>query len=619
MLDPQGRVANWNAGAQRFKGYQSQEIIGAHFSVFYTEEDRFADRPAQALETALRMGTFENEGWRVRKNGERFWAHVVIDPLLEPDGTVIGYAKITRDLTERKKAELSLRESAEQFKLLVQSVTDYAIYMLSPGGIVSSWNAGAERIKGYAPGEIIGEHFSKFYTQEDRDQGNPDKALSIALKEGRFSSEGWRLRKDGTRFRASVVIDPVFTDDGVLAGYAKITRDVTERDDAQRALDEARDAVFQAQKMEVIGRFTGGVAHDFNNLLTAVLSSLALLRKRIPEDPQSLKLLDNAVEGAQRGATLTQRMLAFARRQNLTPERVILPELVSGMTALLGQSLGSQWAVETRFPLRMPPVLVDANQLEMALLNLVTNARDAMPAGGIITIAAHEQIVDSQEIPDLQNGSYVSLSVSDTGTGMDAETLAMATDPFFTTKGIGKGTGLGLSMIQGLAEQSKGKIRIESVEGAGTTVELLLPVCENNPGTEPPSRDKPEVLETPKSLKILAVDDDRLVLMNTRMVLEELGHRVFESGSGSRALELFAEHPDFDLVITDQAMPQITGVQLAKTIRELSPEIPIIIATGYSELASSELSFFKLPKPFTEFELRDAISRSLKMRIYNKI
>src|SRR4051812_22580736 len=320
MLDPTGVVTSWNAGAQRFKGYSADEIIGEHFSRFYTDEDRARGLPATVLGIAAREGKFEGEGWRVRKDGTRFWAHVVVDPIRNTRGELTGFAKVTRDLTERKEAQEALRRSEEQFRLLVQGVTDYAIYMLDPSGVVSSWNAGAERIKGYAPSEVISQHFSRFYTDEDRLSGLPQRALETAMREGRFESEGWRVRKDGTRFWSHVILDAVRSEEGGLLGFAKITRDITERKKTQESLERAREALFQSQKMDAVGQLTGGVAHDFNNLLMAILGSLELLKKRMPADPGLQRLLDNAVLGARRGATLTQRMLAFARRQELDVE-----------------------------------------------------------------------------------------------------------------------------------------------------------------------------------------------------------------------------------------------------------------------------------------------------------
>ncbi|HEY9012681.1 MAG TPA: PAS domain S-box protein, partial [Devosia sp.] len=340
MLDPGGRIVSWNPGARRFKGYEADEIIGQSFSRFYTEEERAAGLPERNLHIAATQGRFEDEGWRVRKDGSRFWAHVVIDPIRNEQGELIGYAKITRDLTERRLTTEALKRSEEQFRLLVQGVTDYAIYMLDPVGRVSSWNVGAQRIKGYSPEEVIGEHFSIFYTEEDREAGQPQQALERAAREGRIEREGWRVRKDGSRFWAHVVIDAIRDDAGSLVGFAKVTRDVTERRDAQLSLEHAREQLMQAQKLEAIGQLTGGVAHDFNNLLTAILSSLELVRKYLPDDPRVTRLIDNAVQGAQRGATLTQRLLAYARRQPLKMQAVHVPALVDGLTTLIMPSLG---------------------------------------------------------------------------------------------------------------------------------------------------------------------------------------------------------------------------------------------------------------------------------------
>ena len=605
MLDPAGRVSSWNAGAQRFKGYLPAEIIGQHFGRFYTDEDRAAGLPAHGLRTASAEGRFETEGWRIRKDGTRFWAHVVIDPIRAPDGHLLGFAKITRDLTERRSSEEALRQSQEQFRLLVQGVTDYAIYMLDPAGRVSSWNAGAERIKQYAPSEIVGEHFSRFYTPEDRESGGPAEALRIAATEGRFEKEGLRVRKDGTRFWAHVVIDPIRNAGGEIIGYAKVTRDITERRDAQRALDEAREALFQAQKLDAIGQLTGGVAHDFNNLLMAVLGSLEMLRKRLPaDDPRALALLENAVQGGLRGAALTQRMLAFARKQELRPERIDVPVLVHGMTELLQRTLGANIRVTTRFPPTLPSALTDANQLEMGVLNLVLNARDAMPGGGEIMIEAGAERLGPVNEAGLPEGDYVWLAVVDGGSGMDEDALARATEPFYTTKGVGKGTGLGLPMVHGLAEQSGGRLRLSSTPGQGTRVEIWLPTAKAGeaPAEAPAQRAAPD-LSAGRCLSILAVDDDPLVLLNIVAMLEDLGHHVTPAASGAEALAQL-EEADTDLVITDYAMPAMTGLQLADTIRAGRPLLPIVLATGYAEApASADDSLHRLAKPYSQAEL----------------
>jgi PAS domain S-box-containing protein len=612
MLDPTGKVTSWNAGAQRFKGYAADEIIGQHFSRFYTDEERDSV-PKIALETAEREGRFEAEGWRVRKDGTQFWANVVIDPIRDPAGNLVGFAKVTRDLTDKKIAQEELRRSEERFRLLVQSVSDYAIYMLDPDGRISSWNAGAERFKGYSEQEIIGEHFSRFYSEEDRAAGIPGIALQTAEREGRFEAEGWRVRKDGTRFWANVVIDPIITPDGSLLGFAKITRDLTERKLAQEELERTREAFFQSQKMEAIGKLTGGVAHDFNNLLAVVLGSLSLAQRRLKDGTDVSGLIDNAVKAAERGAALTQRMLAFARKQELSLEAVDLSDLVRGMAELLQRTIGPGVAIDTRFPLILPPVRADARQLELALINLAVNARDAMPNGGTITISARRESLVSAE-DGLEPGDYVRLSVIDQGEGMDEHILAQALEPFFTTKGVGKGTGLGLPMVQGLARQSGGKFALTSAKGEGTTAEIWMRVA----AEEGSLRDAPEpedltVVRT-DPLTILAVDDDPLVLDNTAAMLAELGHKVLQAHSGPEALKMLDLH-SFDLIITDYAMPGMTGEELTQHILASQPAMPVLMVSGYASLPEGVgTAIPKLGKPFKEHELSRAISDVIALK-----
>ncbi|MBH2000346.1 MAG: PAS domain S-box protein [Sphingomonadaceae bacterium] len=605
MLDPKGVVISWNAGARRFKGYEAHEIIGQHFSRFYTAEDQATGVPALALYAAEHDGRFEAKGWRVRKDGSRFWATVVIDPIRDPAGVLLGFAKVTRDLTERRATQEALRASEERFRLLVESIIDYAIYMLDPVGTVTSWNRGAERFKGYKAHEILGENFSRFYSDEDRIAGLPSRALHTAEREGRFEAEGWRIRKDGSRFWANVVIDPIRDAQGVLQGFAKITRDLTERREAERALDEARDAIVQTQKMEAIGKLTGGVAHDFNNLLAVIVGSIDLAQRRIANGGDISRYLDNAMAAAERGATLTQRMLAFARKQELRLQHVDCTALVRGMADLLQSTIGSRVRIETRFPLTLAPVHADPAQLELALLNLAVNARDAMPDGGRIIIEAEERQVAEGERPDLAAGTYIRLSVVDDGQGMDAATLERAREPFFTTKGVGKGTGLGLSMIHGFAQQCGGSLTIASAVGDGTTVALWLPLSYADAVDPPaPPLDIDETAGRP--LVILAVDDDDLVLMNTAGMLEELGHTVFHARSAVDAL-LMLEQSMFDLVVTDHAMPGMTGAQLADEIELRCPAMPVIIITGFAELPLHASRRPRLDKPFKQAALADII------------
>ncbi|QAX85138.1 hybrid sensor histidine kinase/response regulator [Pseudomonas sp. DTU12.3] len=611
MIDPDGIITSWNSGAKRFKGYEEAEILGEHFSRFYTADDRAAGLPQRALDTAIREGRFEGEGWRVRKDGTNFWSHVVIDPIIDPNGQLLGFAKITRDLTDRKMAEETLKQSEQQFRMLVQGVTDYAIYMLSPEGRVSNWNQGAQRIKGYLPEEIIGQHFSIFYTPEDREIGEPARALEIATREGRFENRSWRVRKDGTRFLAHVVVDAIRGDTGTLLGFAKITRDVTEAHQAQEALEKTREALFQAQKMQAIGQLSGGIAHDFNNLLTVILGNLEILQKRTGDDPKLGRLLENATQGALRGVSLTQRMLAFARRQELKTESVNIAQLVQGIMGLLRSSMGPGIRIETQFPEDLEAVLADTNQLELAILNLATNARDAMPDGGSVLFTAQPQVVLEQSQATLTAGRYVCLSLIDSGEGMDEHTLASARDPFFTTKGLGKGTGLGLSMVHGFIEQLGGRFVLKSEKGRGTHAELWLPVAAAG-ATVKPLYPAIEPISVPR-LSVLVVDDDSLVLTSTSLLLEDLGHRVVSATSGAQALKLLEQNEIIDLMITDMAMPQMSGAQLAHSVRLLKPDLPIILATGYAErLEGFAAQLPRLPKPFTQLNLVEIIAQSMK-------
>ncbi|TGX41661.1 PAS domain-containing sensor histidine kinase [Sphingomonas naasensis] len=611
MLDVGGHVVSWNAGAERFKGYREDEIIGQHFSRFYTDEDRATNLPARALRTAEEEGRFEAEGWRVRQDGTRFWANVVIDPVRLPDGTLVGFAKVTRDLTEKRAAEDALRRSEERFRLLVQNVTDYAIYMLDLDGHVVSWNAGAERFKGYRQDEIIGQHFSRFYTDEERAAEIPRKALERARTKGRFEAEGWRVRKDGGRFWANVVIDPIRDPSGRLIGFAKVTRDLTERRQSQLALEQAQEAFFQAQKMEAIGKLTGGVAHDFNNLLAAIIGSLDLARRKLADGGDIGRFIDNAMKAAERGATLTQRMLAFARKQELKLETVDSAALVRGMAELVQRTIGGGVRIDTQFPLVLRRVRADPAQLELALLNLAVNARDAMPEGGRIVIAAREEQAGPGE--GVRPGRYICLSLTDNGEGMDPATLARATEPFYTTKGVGKGTGLGLSMVHGFAEQCGGKLVLDSQPGGGTTADIWLPAADDEAPPEVERPDHGDCAITDR-LVVLAVDDDALVLTNTAAMLEDAGHCVLQAGSGRVALQMLSENR-VDVVVTDFAMPDMNGAQLAEAVQAGWAGVPVVLISGYAELpdgTGDDLQ--RLAKPFRQDQLLRSVAQAIAVR-----
>src|SRR6201997_3960236 len=373
-------------------------------------------------------------------------------------------------MVQNTKQQRDLFESERSFRLLVEGVADYALYMLDPSGIITSWNIGGQRIKGYAPHEIIGDHFSRFYTETDRANGKPARALRIAQEQGRYEEEGWRVRKDGTFFWASVIIDPIY-EDGHLVGFAKITRDITERREAGTKLEEMQKQLAEAQKLDALGQLTGGVAHDFNNLLMIISGSLHTLRRGAGGDPKLQRAIAAIENATRRGAALTSQLLTFARRQSLNPEPINVGERIEAIRQVLDTGVGSAVRLAFEVPRDTWPVIIDIGEFETALVNLVINARDAMPTGGTITISAHNRKL--AEGPDA--GDFVAIGVSDTGLGIAPDIIGKIFDPFFTTKPVGKGTGLGLSQVHGFAHQAGGTVRVKSEAGKGTTLSILLP------------------------------------------------------------------------------------------------------------------------------------------------
>lgn len=602
LLDPQGRVANWNMGAQRIKGYRADEIIGEHFGVFYPPEDREAGLPARALATARDSGRYEAEGWRIRKDGTRFLASVVIDAIYE-NGELAGFAKITRDITERQKAQFAVTESDNNFRLLVSGVTDYALYMLDPEGIVSNWNLGAQKIKGYVPDEIIGQHFSRFYTPTDRDAGKPQRALKIARETGRYEEDGWRVRKDGTFFWASVVIDPIRNDSGDLIGYAKITRDITERREAQQKLEQVQRQLAESQKLDALGQLTGGVAHDFNNLLMVITGSMQMIRKHAA-NPAVLRALNTAENAVQRGATLTRQLLTFARHQQVNPQPLDVAEAIGAVREVLNMGLGSAVSLLVDVEPDTWPMTADATEFETALVNLLVNARDAMPDGGTVTISASNLGGDNSPLDD----DCVCIRVADTGSGIPPDVARQIFDPFFTTKPPGKGTGLGLSQVHGFVTQAGGTISVASELGQGTTFTICLP--RGTPAAAEAEETESALATT--STTVLLVEDNPDVASVSTDLLEQLGYRVKWAANADAALELVARN-GIDVVFSDIVMPGKTdGLGLAQQLRQSHPRLPILLATGYSAaIRKSGTEFPLLHKPYQIHELSRALETLL--------
>jgi PAS domain S-box-containing protein len=605
MLSPEGIVTSWNAGAERIKGFQTEEIVGKHFSTFYTDEDREAGTPQRVLETARREGKYEGEGWRVRKDGSRFWASIVVDRINGEDGELVGFAKITRDMTEQRKANQALLEAERRFRILVQGVTDYAIYMLDPDGRVTNWNVGAEHIKGYTPSEIIGEHFSRFYTPEDLDAGVPKRALETARQTGRYEAEGWRVRKDGTRLWASVVIDAIRDEDGKLIGFAKITRDMTEKRETQLRLEESREQLFRSQKMEALGQLTGGLAHDFNNLLTAILGATDLGLRNIADQEKLKRMLEGIRNSAQRGASLTKQLLAFARAQPLEIHQIDLKAFLGDVTMLVRPSLRSDIELVTEISDQLWPADSDAGALELALLNLAFNARDAMKQGGKLRISAQNVVLTGA--PEGLKGEHVALRVTDTGTGMSAETMERVFEPFFTTKSFGEGTGLGLSQVFGFTKQIGGAVTVESQVGKGSTFTIYLPASRGATGSESRGNGAHALG------RVLIVEDDTLVAELAAGMLTELGFDTIVAHSAKEALDRLASGEKPAIIFSDIVMPGgISGMELARKVRQRFPELPILLTTGYSEQAGGTHGFPVLLKPYEMESLAGAIGKLLK-------
>jgi PAS domain S-box-containing protein len=508
-------------------------------------------------------------------------------------------------------ASLRSRSREESLARLLDGVRDCAIYLIDINGHVVSWNAGAERIKGYTEGEIVGKHFSEFYTPEDRAAGLPSFALATAAKTGKFEGEGWRLKKDGGRFWASVLIDAIKEDDE-LVGFAKITRDMTER----RAMQEQ---LHQSQKMEAIGQLTGGVAHDFNNLLTVILGNLDTLSQQVPaEHARWRRAIEQALRASERAAGLTQQLLAFARRQPLTPKPEDINRLLGRWTEMIRRTLPESISIRRIEDPGAGSAEIDRNQLESTLLNLAVNARDAMPNGGTLTIETARtqvQLHDANVPFDLKPGDYVLICISDTGTGMTQDVLERAFEPFFTTKPLGQGTGLGLSQVFGFVKQSGGNVKMYSRPGQGTTIKLFLPrmseaaVAQENERTT-------FVQSGKRSESILIVEDNHDVRAFASDALRDYGFNVLEAADASEALRVLESKASIDLLFTDIGLPGVNGRELVGMVQRKHPNLRILFTSGYAQMPSPTSSRWLseiplLSKPFTRSQLYDKVLQVL--------
>jgi PAS domain S-box-containing protein len=583
----EGYFTSINPAWTRLLGWSEDEIKRMHVSQLRHPDDAPAAVAQRAL-LAKGAPTVRMENRFRHKDGSWCW----LSWTLSVEKGLIYV--IGRNVTAEKAAVERLRESERMFRLFVGGVTDYALFRLDAAGVISSWNAGAERIKGYSADDIIGKHYRTFYTPEDRAAGLPELALRTASTEGRYEAEGWRVRKDGSRFWASAVLDAIRDETGALIGFAKVTRDITERREAQLALAQVQEQLAQSQKMEAVGQLTGGIAHDFNNLLTIVLGNLEAAQRLLGKlEPSSLgrlnRFIANAIRGGQRATTLTQRLLAFSRRQPLNPRALDVNKFIIGAAEFLQRSLGETVQVEAVAGAGVWRAEVDADQLETSLLNLALNARDAMPTGGKLTIETSNAFLDDAYVqgqPELKPGQYVLISVSDTGTGMDSEVRSRAFEPFFTTKGVGEGTGLGLSQVYGFVRQSRGHIKIYSELGEGTTIKLYLPRAVQTSDDDAETPITIEGLDGEHGQTVLVVEDDADVREYLAEVLHDLNYRVLAVQDSAGALRYLREQDvRIDVLLTDVVLPGVNGRQLADQAHEIRPGLPVLFMTGYSRNA----------------------------------
>jgi len=601
----EGYFTSVNPAWTQLLGWSADEIKRMHVGALRHPDDAAVAEAARAR-LAQGVPTVRLENRFRHRDGSWRW----LTWIMTADNGLIYVAG--RHITAEKQAAEALRESEQQFRLLVAGVTDYALYMLDPNGIVSSWNAGAERIKGYTAEEIIGQHFSRFYTEDDRKHGRPGRALATAAETGRFEAEAWRVRKDGSLFWANVVIDAVYDPSGHLIGFAKITRDITERRNTQLALERAQAQLAQAQKMEALGEMTGGVAHDFNNLLMIVSGNAQTLARRLSER-KDLRALEAIQAAAARGENLTRQLLTFARRQPLNPRTVLPAQTVRAFGDVLMSSARGNIELSLDLPDDIWPIAIDISEFELALVNLVVNARDALPGGGHIALTAANVTLAGDETDEQIEGDFVALTLADNGTGIPADVLPKIFEPFFTTKSVGKGTGLGLSQVYGFARQSGGAAVVESEAAKGTQVTLYLPRSHEPVGAVAPS-------EAPRYApgngeRILVVEDNPDVKTVALNLLEQLNYRTEAVGTARAALDVLDAGKPIDLVFTDVMLPgDLDGLGLARLIRERHPGVPVVLTSGYAKALSERHGLPILRKPYRIAALGDILRANLDAR-----
>lgn len=630
MLDPDGNVVTWNTGARQIKQYEPAEIIGRHFSTFYPEEDVQSGKPERELEIARQEGSVEDEGWRIRKDGTRFWAHVVITAVYDAAGVLRGYAKVTHDITERRAAEEQLRQGAEIFQLLVSSVRDYAIFMLDPEGNIATWNIGAKRIKQYEAHEIIGRHFSTFYPEEDVRNGKPERELEIAKAEGSVEDEGWRIRKDGTRFWANVVITAVYDSHRRLRGFAKVTRDITDRKEAeetQRALLEQSQARLQAEEERsraedsyrvaqeanrAKDEFLMTLSHELRTPMTAILGWSRMLPAMDPSDPMFHEAIDSIAGGAQLQARLIDDILDVSRivsgKLRLSPETVEVARVImNAVDGVASTAEAKEIAITTSFAPGLGMIVADATRIQQVIWNLLANAVKFTPKHGAVHVSAQ------------RTASHLQIAVRDSGEGIDPRFLPHIFEPFRQAESpqtrVHGGLGLGLSIVRYIAEAHGGTVSAESEgRGKGATFTVTLPVRAVSAGTAPVRNPLGETFlhrDRLRNLEIVLVDDENESRKMVTAVLRAAGASVVPVDSAAAALASIDAHRP-DIVITDIAMPDMDGYTFTRTLRSrpYGPQLKVIALSAFPARGEQGTGFDAyLTKPIDPFHLVDDVAR----------
>jgi len=610
MLDVSGHVIIWNSGAQRIKQYTAAEIIGQHERVFYTDEEVRRGEPEANLEAAVLDGRFETNAWRRRKDGSQFWANVVIKPLRNDDGLLIGFAKVTSDISERRRSEQIIQESGERINAIIETMVD-GVILIDSLGKIQKFNFACTKLFGYRREEVIGQNVKMLMPQHYRTEH--DTYLENYHRTGvrKIVGSGREVvgeRKDKSTFPMNLSVGETKQDGELL--FVGVIHDLSER-------KRTEEQLVQAKKMEMVGQLSGGIAHDFNNLLTVIVGNAEFLGEQLGVRRDLKQLADDIGRAGERGAELTQRLLAFSRRQMLRPAEIDCNELLTSVHKLLRRTLREDIEIRTDFDPDVIPVFADPVQLESAILNLALNSKDAMASGGCLTLSTANASLDdhSQDLhPEVPFGEYVIISVSDNGEGMPKEVIQHAFEPFYTTKEVGKGSGLGLSMVYGFIKQSNGHVAIYSNPGLGTTIRMYLPQLLSNLLKKGQKASNKESNIPRGSETILVVEDDPFVRSFVVMRLESLGYSIIAAVDGNDALRKLRTDVHIDILFTDIVMPGgIDGWELAEQAKQIRAGLPVLLTSGYAletlvQQGRLQAGAKVLSKPYR----RDALARRLR-------